>query len=414
MRLTTKESAKGDEAKKKAVPSSLDSSLEEENSEKDSPRNVTNSPESPAVVNEGVVPSPPVVTRSGRTVRKPKMLETFVTNKLSRSNISTSNEKTEPALTPINTGRPPLLDPSLLSQPWQQHFNRNTTALRPTINTLKTFTCIQKKASQPFNVMAALDILEEGELSDISVSSNEEKKDKKYDFVSSRTYERAKELVGIIKRKGQCCMCSREFEGRREETIRIHAWSHLVLFVCKCGYHASRYDTVRHHSESNHGKSAKIDIYKVDRNNWSEAREILMIPTKMPSLPLEQKETITTKKGKENKVPRRSSPRKAKLIDVPIEKKQRLISPIKTPVQVQLPTTSIKITKVDNQRTVSTQTSPIKDIPSKEQLQKTEKDIRKFVRNQNTISIELRKMAEAIEVQTDTFRQFAEQLSDMI
>ena len=114
-------------------------------------------------------------------------------------------------------------------------------------------------------------------------------------------------------------------------------------------YFASRYDTVKNHSESNHGRYCKLEIYKVDHANWSHAREVIILPTRMPSLPLEEKVSYN-KRGKENISPRKTSPRKVKIIELPTPSDSKMLTPIKTPV---------KISKIE--RSISTQTSPQKE-----------------------------------------------------
>ena len=325
--------------------------------------------------------------------------------------ISTSNRSAGSELTPIKVMKPGCSTLSTTTTRLGSILYRQQSTTSTVINAIYFIPRVTKMASSISYDHTALDILEEGELSDISHDSHEEKKNK-FDLVTNRTYERARELVEIIKRKKSCCMCHREMGSKKEEAIRIHVWTHLVIFACKCGYFASRYDTVKHHHDSNHGKATKASIYKVDHANWDIARDILMLPARMPSLPIDKKAVFNTKRDKENRSPRKS-PKKVKLLDdvlprerkvktlldemLPRDEKAKMISPIKTPVKP----TDLKITKIASTRTVSTQTSPIKSDDNQQEMQ-----MRKFIQSQNIISNELRKMAAVVEAQTDAFRQY--------
>ena len=357
----------------------------------------------PSSANEGVVPSSPATTRSGQAVRRPKTLEAFVTNSLSHDpGISTANKIAGFKLTPIKVSSSGYSILSTSTRLGSTLFNRQQSYIETAVNPLQFITTATKEMASNLSYdTSVLDIMEEGELSDVSTDSHEGKKSSKYDLTTNRTHERARELMELLKVKKTCCLCQRELGSRKDEALRVHVWSHLVIFACRCGYFASRYDTVKHHHDANHGKTTKTGIYKIDRPNWDIARDLIPLPTRMPSLPLDKKVTFNKKENKENLSPRKSPKKKAKTIleeMVPKDRKAKLISPIKTPTKP----TNLKITKIESSRTVGTQTSPIKtddDVHHEQQ-------VRRFIQSQNIISNELRKMAAVVEAQTDTFRQY--------
>ena len=209
-----------------------------------------------------------------------------------------------------------------------------------------------------------------------------------------------------------------------------------MLFVCSCGYFASRHDTVRQHQDACHGRPASHSIHQVDKANWARARDfIMLLPNRMPELPLDRKTLVTTRKKRVNTVDSKSPSKKELSVTTPEVAKAKTVF---KPRNQNTPPRPVKVTKIDKsdtpitvtipvpeKRTVITTASQTEVTVSKETKAKISEadrqryiteinDSRKYIASQTAISNELRRMSENLEKQTEMVRKRVDFLLELL
>ena len=200
--------------------------------------------------------------------------------------------------------------------------------------------------------------------------------------------KRTNDLAGLSK---QCDLCKEDLSQKPDRNRKQHIWSHLILFICECGYFHSQEHVLRLHLKKQHPGLPKY-YHKVDRDNWDSIYAAIQgLPATMPPLPwMPAEELQDSDLELELEVP-----------DIKIILKEmtgprrKLISPIKTPTKEQLfeqrcplsqihmqapPTSRRKLISIENtsQRTASIQHhKPIQYFTAKGRENQQKKQARK-------------------------------------
>ena len=96
------------------------------------------------------------------------------------------------------------------------------------------------------------------------------------------TYRKLLKEMGTTK---YCQICHQDMTGTTYKVKKSHAWSHLVIFSCDCGFMRSKDYLIKLHHQKEHPGMPFI-YYKTDWNSWDKVKElILALPLCMPPLP---------------------------------------------------------------------------------------------------------------------------------
>ena len=104
-------------------------------------------------------------------------------------------------------------------------------------------------------------------------------------YISEETHETVRKLLAESKKESRCVKC-RQYHSPNEEALRVHLWGHFVAFICNhCGFTASRASSIHRHRGSLH-KGIKTTCLQTDKENWPILRELVNLPPKFPTLPI--------------------------------------------------------------------------------------------------------------------------------
>ena len=154
-------------------------------------------------------------------------------------------------------------------------------------------------------------------------------------------------------------------------------------------------------------------LYQVDKYCWSALREVVMIPMRMPPLPLERRPFSKQVIKASTSMQTLPSPKKLKTEKVATKAVTKKKSPTKNQakqVTVDVPKATVEVT-IPNNTAMEVTTSDASTTTTDEMREyylNEERQLRQFINSQMKISNELRKMAETIERQTDLSRQRAD------